>query len=473
MAKVLRWFDYITINSHWFGLTTRNNVLTTLTVPLLVQQFVGEANKGTALGNLRLWALMAALLIQALFGLISDRSTSKFGRRRPFILAGVILEIIIILFIGASTQLEGSTGYSVLFILYILSMIGSNISHAAAQGFIPDIVPDQKKGLASGIKAMLELPLPLIFTAFVISGMIERGNIWGGLASLVAVLITTTAVSMLVPEHRLAIKLPQINWGPFIRLIMMTAIFTLFILGSGWGVTRLLGYIQTLPDRYALPTSGIAGLLGMVLAVFWGVLTSLKIGLGNEFNSHKAFRWWVINRLAFLVAATNLANFMIFFLQEKFPILDGSQAAGPTTKIIMFVGVFIMIFALPSGWLADKIGKRILCAVASFIFAAGVLVVIFSPDTTGLIFVGASIAGAGLGLFNSANWALGTNLVPTNRAGQFLGLSNLAGAGAGAIGAYIGGPIADYQGYLLVMLIFVCMALISTIALIGIKGDRV
>ena len=472
MAKVLRWFDYITINSHWFGLTTRNNVLTTLIVPLLVQQFVGEANKGTALGNLRLWALMAALLTQSLFGLISDRSGSKFGRRRPFILAGVILEIIIILFIGASTQLEGSTGYSVLFILYILSMVGSNISHAAAQGFIPDIVPDQKKGLASGIKAMLELPLPLIFTAFVISGLIERGNIWGGLASLVAVLTITTTASMLVPEQRLAVKLPEINWKPFIRLITMTAVFTLFILSTGWGVNKLLGYIQALPDKYSQLSSGIAGLLGMILAVFWGVLASLKIGLGNEFKSHKAFRWWVVNRLAFLVAATNLANFMIFFLQEKFPILNGSQAAGPTTKIIMFVGVFILLFALPSGWLADQIGKRILCAVASFIFAAGVLVVIFSPDITGLIFVGASIAGAGLGLFNSANWALGTNLVPTNRAGQFLGLSNLAGAGAGAIGAYIGGPIADYQGYLLVMVIFVCMALISTVALIGIKEDR-
>ena len=35
-------------------------------------------------------------------------------------------------------------------------MIGSNISHAATQGLIPDMVPDEKKGLASGIKAMLE-----------------------------------------------------------------------------------------------------------------------------------------------------------------------------------------------------------------------------------------------------------------------------------------------------------------------------
>ena len=352
-------------------------------------------------------------------------------------------------------------------------MVGSNIAHAAAQGFIPDLVPDHKKGLASGIKAMLELPLPLIFTAFVISGMVERGNIWGGLASLCAVLAVTTTASMFVPDKPLTIKLPEVNWRPFIRLIIMTAIFTFFILGSGWGVNKLLGYFHSLPDTYSLITSGIAGLLRMIVAVFLGVFASLKTGLGEEFSRHKAFRWWVINRLAFLVAATNLANFMIFFLQEKFPELGGAQAAGPTTKIVMFVGIFIMIFALPSGWLADKIGKRILSALASCIFATGVLIVIFSPGTTGIIFVGASIAGSGLGLFNSANWALGTKLVPAERAGQFLGLSNLAGAGAGAIGAYIGGPIADYQGYFLVMVIFVCMALISSFALLGIKGDGV
>jgi len=472
MEKSLRWFDYITINSHWFSLTTRNNILTTLIVPLLVQQFVGEANKGTALGNMRLWALMVALLTQALFGLISDRSKSRFGRRRPFIVTGVTLEIGILLFIGGTAQLEGLEGYWILFVLYILAMIGSNIAHAAAQGFIPDIVPVQKKGFASGIKAMLELPLPLVFTAFAISGMIEKGNIWGGLGSLIGVMLLTTTASMFVPEKPLSIELPRINWEPFTRLVSMTAIFTIFILGSGYGANKILNLIQLLPRSSAQIIGGIAGLSGMVAAVFLGVYASLKTGLGEEFNKHKAFRWWVINRLAFLVAATNLANFMIFFLQEKFPFLNGSQAAGPTTKIIMFVGIFILIFALPSGWLADKIGKRLLCGAASFVFALGVTIVIFSPSVTGVIYIGASIAGAGLGLFNSANWALGTELVPTQRAGQFLGLSNLAGAGAGAIGAYIGGPIADHQGYVLLMIIYICMALISATALFGIREDR-
>lgn len=43
----------------------------------------------------------------------------------------------------------------------------------------------------------------------------------------------------------------------------------------------------------------------------------------------------------------------------------------------------------------------------------------------------------------TGNWALGTELVPADEAGRYLGVSNLAGAGAGMIGKGIGGPVAD------------------------------
>ena len=61
-----------------------------------------------------------------------------------------------------------------------------------------------------------------------------------------------------------------------------------------------------------------------------------------------------------------------------------------------------------------------------------------------VIYLGGVIIGIATGLFFASNWALGTVLVPKEEAGRYLGISNLAGAGAGAVGAYIGGPIADY-----------------------------
>ena len=80
--------------------------------------------------------------------------------------------------------------------------------------------------------------------------------------------------------------------------------------------------------------------------------------------------------------------------------------------------------------------------------------------------------GAGVGLFYPANWALGTDIVPGEQAGRYLGISNLAGAGAGAVGAYIGGPIADNQGYVLLFAIFGALFLASSLALLGARGDN-
>ena len=64
MKRSIRWYDYITISINWFALTVRSQGLV-LIVPLLVQQFVGEEQKGTYFGIIRLWALMVALLVQA------------------------------------------------------------------------------------------------------------------------------------------------------------------------------------------------------------------------------------------------------------------------------------------------------------------------------------------------------------------------------------------------------------------------
>jgi MFS family permease len=469
MKKELRWFDYFTLNINWFALTTRSQVLTPLVIPLLVQQFVGESSKGSYLGMMRLWALMAALLVQAVMGLLSDRNTSKFGRRRPFILVGAIFEIIILLAIGMTAQMDGMYGYWVLFALYVFSMVGSNISHAATQGFIPDLVPDEKKGLASGIKAVLELPLPLIFASFVVAGMIEAGNLWGALAAVVTVIFISMALTMFTPEEPLKESPGKVNWTPIVRLLIMTGIFTVVILGSGWAVKQLIYLIRDLAQTPKMILGGIIGIGGMAVAALIGVLLSLRLGLGIEAEKQSSFRWWVINRLTFLVAANNLAGFMAFFLQERFPTYKGAEVAGPASKIIMFVGIFILISAIPGGWLADKFGKKLLIALAGILVGVGAGIVIFAPEITGIIFIGASIVGTGLGLFYSANWALGTELVPEGRAGQFLGLSNLAGAGAGAIGAYIGGPIADNLSYVLLMIIYCSMAIISTLALFGIK----
>ena len=79
----------------------------------------------------------------------------------------------------------------------------------------------------------------------------------------------------------------------------------------------------------------------------------------------------------------------------------------------------------------------------------------------------------------ATNWALGTDLVPKDQAGKFLGISNVAGAGAGIVGAGIGGPMADFfnalqpgLGYLVIITLYGLLFLFSTFSLTKVTGVR-
>jgi MFS family permease len=188
----------------------------------------------------------------------------------------------------------------------------------------------------------------------------------------------------------------------------------------------------------------------------------------------------VINRLAFLVGANNLSTFAIYFLQGRLGY-SGDAAAAPASQLKLVVGVLILLFALPSGWLADKIGRKVLVAISGILATIGTVVLLLSPNMV-VIMVGGCIVGAGIGIFFTTNWALGTDIVPKKEAGKFLGISNLAGAGAGAVGSFIGGPIADYftanfpgtpgLGYMLIFAIYAALFLISSIVLVKVQDNR-
>lgn len=480
MKPILRWYDYLTINIYWLGLTTLSQT-NGLVFPILVQGFVGEQVKGTFFGTLRLWSLMVALLVQALMGMISDRSMIRWGRRRPFIFLGTLANIVFISAIGFSADLDGMTGYWVLFTLAILMQLGSNTAHGAQQGLIPDLVPEEKRGRFSGVKAVLEIPIPVILVAIAVGPMIAKGNLWGGLLIAMGILTTCMLLTMLVPEKPLEIKPPKIDWKPFLRLLLMTALFTAIILGMGEIVKFVGRALESVKSVHTLIlVIGLTGAAAMAVAVAIGVTVSVRVSLGEAARLRPSFSWWVVNRLAFLVGANNLAGFAVYFLQGRLGYPE-EKAAGPASQLMMVVGILILVSALPSGWLSDRVGHKRLAAVSGLLGAIGTLVLILTTNMT-IIYVGGCIIGAATGLFFTSNWALGTELVPKEEAGRYLGISNLAGAGAGAVGAYIGGPIADFftvhvpempgLGYVVLFSIYGFLFILSIAALAGVKNPK-
>ncbi|MBP8862683.1 MAG: MFS transporter [Anaerolineae bacterium] len=477
--RTFKWYDMITVNIYYLALTMLSQTLVPLVLPLLVQQFVGETQKATYLGTIRLWGLMVALLAQAFWGMISDRSTSRWGRRRPFILGGTIGDFIFLIGIGLTAGLSGLTGFWVLFVCYLLLQLCTNAAHGATQGLIPDLVPESQRGRFSAVKAIFEVPLPVILVSFTIATFIKDGNLWLGLITLMGFIAVSTALTLLVREEPLRETPPPLNWEPFLRLLAMTAAFTVVILGMGQVVSWLGAAFAGIQSPLGLSLlMGAAGLLAMAVASVLGVWVSVRlcVGAANQ-REHPAFTWWVVNRLAFLVPAFSLSGFALYFLQGRLK-LTAEAATGPAAQMMMFVGVFVLLAALPSGWLSDKFGRKPMVALSGVLGGVGTLILLLAPDLA-LIYVGACIIGLGTGIFYTANWALGTSLVPDKEAGRYLGISNLAGAGAGAIGTYIGGPIADFftvhmpqtpgLGYIVIFAIYGLLFLLSTVALAGVQ----
>lgn len=475
MTRPLRWYDLITINVFYLGLNTLTQTFVPLVLPLLVQQFMGETQQGTYFGRMRLWALMVALLAQALMGMLSDRTTARWGRRRPFIFAGTLIDLVILTLIGFTAQMSGMAGYLLLFVLYVLLQFFSNTAHSAQQGLIPDLVPEEKRGRFSGVKALFEVPIPVVLVSFTIARLIGAGNMWGGLLLLMAVMFIAMALAMFVPERPLTITPPPLDWQPFLRLLLMTGFFTGVILLMGEVVVcvgRWLAEVDSLPVLVVV--MGLVGLVAMIIAVMVGVGGSAWLSIGAaKYHALSSFIWWVISRLAFLVSVTNLAGFVLYFLQGRLGFTRES-AAGPASEMMMLVGVFILLSALPAGWLVDRVGRKKIVAWSGLVAAAGTGITLFATSLT-FVFIGASIIGIATGVFYTASWALGTSLVPKDEAGRYLGISNLAGAGAGAVGAYIGGPVADFftrsipeapgLGYVVIFAIYGVLFLLSTLLL--------
>ncbi|MBI5303234.1 MAG: MFS transporter [Chloroflexi bacterium] len=472
------WTQYITINAYWLGLATLSQTMAPLVLPLLIEQFVGEAQKATYYGTLRLWGLMVALLAQAFWGLLSDASTLRWGRRRPFILGGAVLNLVFIVAIGFSAGMSGFAGYVFLFAMYVLLQISANAAHGATQGLIPDLVPENQRGKFSGVKAILEVPLPVIIVSFTVGRLIQAGNMWGALFVAMGVVLATALLTMFVREQapQGAAALVSQAWSAFARLVLMTALFTGIILGLGEAVRLGSAFTDGLDASSLFIAMGLLGLLAMSIAIALGVWVSVRIGAGDA-TRNPSFTWWIVNRLAFLAGAVNLSSFAIFFLQARLGLVR-EKAAGPAANMLLFVGVFVLIFASLAGWLSDRIGHTRVVAFAGALAAFGTAVAIAAPDLN-VIYAGACIIGAAIGMFYTANWALGTRLVPPDQAARYLGISNLAGAGAGAVGAYIGGPIADLftarfpdlpgLGYVLLFAMYGALFLLSMLALARVK----
>jgi len=478
--KSARWYDFISINLFWLGLNIRNTAIGTFIMPYLVEQYAPSNLINTSLSAMRTAGLIIAMLVQPAAGLISDRSTSRFGRRRPFIFIGVLLDLVFLAAIGLSWT------YWTLLVAVLLIQFSSNISHGPLQALIPDMVPEDQRGRASAVKAIFELA-PIILVGLTIAPLVGGKHLgWAIIVTGAGLLITALVTIFTVKEQPLKEKPDIPFWPPMLRVLGMLAGILLGavagLLGGGL-IGGLVGLITWLLGGKSIALSvivGVGGAIAMIIAVVVGVWVGSLSTIGNAARQRSSFIWWIVNRLLFLAAITSIQGFALYFLMYAFKITP-EQSSNLTGTLTFIIGIFILASAVLAGWLTDRIGHKLLVGISGILAAVGgsvLLGTIWLPNLS-LIYLAGFILGLATGLFMTSNWAMGTNLVPPAEAGRYLGISNLAGAGAGMIGAGIGGPMADYLnqsmpglGYFAIFTAYVVLFVLSTVSLRFIREQK-
>lgn len=486
IVRKWHWYEHIALNIYWLGLNINTGLLTPILLPYLVLLFMPPQQKNTYLAVIRVISLAMAMLVQPVAGMLSDRSTSRWGRRRPFIFIGAIGSILCLGVIASSTFFMGSdlnrvsepvfgvpVAYLILLAGIVLLQIPTNIAQGAAQALIPDLVPENQRGRSSGFKSVLEL-IP-VFVVILAGPLVDQGRVW-----LVVGIISTALLGCLLitlyaaRETPLREKPDRLSAGPVLRIVALTAIFV----GATQAAAAFVRFAGRLLTHASAPIAlqimgvGLAGLAAMAGSIFLGVYLGVWAGIGEEARRHNAFIWWIINRLMFLAAIGSIQGFAQYFLRD---VLQVPNVVRMTTLLLAVVALFLVPSAIAGGYLADRFGRKRLVQATGLLAALGTLVLIFSRSMP-LVMVSGGILGLATGTFMATNWALGTDLVPDSDAGRYLGISNLAGAGAGIVGVGIGGPTADFfnairpgLGYPVIFGIYCALFLLSTLALTRVK----
>lgn len=122
-------------------------IVSAVLLPQHLKELVGDGNATTVFGILNAVTAISSLVANLLFGNLSDRTRSVFGRRTPWIVAGGILGGVSLFLVGILSNVW-AIGFS-----YCLSMFGLNMMIAPTIATLSDRVPDDMRATMSAFMA--------------------------------------------------------------------------------------------------------------------------------------------------------------------------------------------------------------------------------------------------------------------------------------------------------------------------------
>ncbi len=371
---------HIALSAFWFGSFFLWQPFTFVIIQDQVDALVPNRNdQGAAIGLAVSVGGLFAMAIPPLVGAISDRLSTPLGRRRPIMIAATILTL------PGFVLLATAGSYPQLVIGYAWVQFFFNAAGAAFAGIIPDVVPAQQFGRASGFLAT----------------MVQLGS-GGGLFSY----------GLLHGAH-----LDRWIYLAFAIVILTTLVPTSFA-AAGEGS-------QPIAHRERQP----------ILATVHEFFRPL---LGGD------FAWVIFTRFFVAAGITVVATYLLNFFRD---VVKVSDPAGFLTLWFLVVLVVAIPIGLAGGFFSDRLHRRkfIVYASGGFQGFVALVFIVFYPTSQPVVFALGAAYGVGYGLYYAVDWALACDTLPDrSNSAKDMGLFHIALTMPQFVVPFFAGAALDY-----------------------------
>ncbi|MBU0491161.1 MAG: MFS transporter [Chloroflexi bacterium] len=365
---------------------------------------------------------VAAFFIQPIMGPISDRTYTRIGRRMPYIIVCVPIAVLAFALIPLAPmlipaplngQVDQLGGLFAFFIVAIgVTLLAMAVFRTPLLALMPDLVPSPLRSQANAVINLMGGIGGIV--AFLIGGMLY--GIYRPLPFWVAGVVILLAVGILFWK----VKEPR-------KLVESAA-------EHEKGVRDILRGLRDIPRENA------ASLALLILTIFFYMM---------GFNAIETF-----------------------FSSYGVATLGVNEA----TAGMMLSAAYIsfIIFALPSGWLATRIGRKRTMMLGELLFAGLLLVGFFVPNAPVIVAL-LALAGIAWAMININSLPMVVDISPTDEVmGTYTGLYFVAATLAAVLGPIVNGWIIDLTGrnYNMIFLVTPVFFVLAFLCMLGVtKGE--
>src|ERR1700693_294239 len=383
---------------HWTPLNT-----------IILQVLAVAVAGGTAQGTLGVAQASSAgavfaVVVPIFVGYLSDRTSTRFGRRRPWIAIGTIFNLFGLGLLG------GAGSVPALIAAYLVVQISNNGAFAAYSAVIPDVVPVHQNGRASGLlNAMQQLGTVVgLFALTILLSPDHLGSTHNGAVAGLWVVGIFTAGSAII-------TLAAIPEQPLqrVRAAVRTTIPTPLIVGGASFAIALIALEFVLLTSFSLWWVLVAGVgaVAAIVAVASAARVPQVVAAFSPLRDHDFF-WVLATRFFNTFGIWTIAPFIAFFFKDVVHRKD--YAFDSSLWLLAVIGGGV-IPAVIGGYLSDRLGgrRKVFVYVSSGLQAAVSAVLLFTlvTDLPTLYILGV-LFGLGFGAYQAVDWALACDVLP-------------------------------------------------------------